>query len=39
VIEDDLPVLTDEDSVVLMVKQKGEYRRVVTRQLQAVPLC
>ena len=34
-IEDDLLVLTDEDGVVLMVRQKGEYRRVVTRQLQA----
>ena len=36
VIEDDLLVLTDEDGVVLMVKQKGEYRHVVTQQLQAV---
>lgn len=35
-IEDDLLVLTDEDGVVLMVRQKGEYRRVVTKQLQAV---
>jgi hypothetical protein len=35
-IEDDLLVLTDEDGVVLMVKQKGEYRRVVTQQLQTV---
>jgi hypothetical protein len=35
-IEDDLLVLTDEDGLVLMVKQKGEYRRVVTQQLQAV---
>ncbi len=35
-IEDDLMVLTDADGVVLMVKQKGEYRRVVTQQLQAV---
>ena len=35
-IEDDLLVLTDEDGVVLMVKQKGEYRHVVTHQLQAV---
>ena len=35
-IEDDLIVLTDADGVVLMVKQKGEYRRVVTQQLQAV---
>ena len=34
-IEDDLLVLTDEGGVVLMVKQKGEYRRVVTQQLQA----
>ena len=33
-IEDDLLVLTDADGVVLMVKQKGEYRRVVTQQLQ-----
>ena len=28
-IEDDLLVLADEDGVVLMVKQKGEYRLVV----------
>jgi hypothetical protein len=35
-IEDDLLVLTDADGVVLMVKQKGEYRRVITQQLQAV---
>lgn len=35
-IEDDLLVLTDADGVVLIVKQKGEYRRVVTQQLQAV---
>jgi hypothetical protein len=35
-VEDDLLVLTDEDGVVLMVKQKGEYRRVITQQLQAV---
>lgn len=35
-IEDDLLVLTDEEGLVLMVKQKGEYRRVVTQQLQAV---
>ena len=35
-IEDDLLVLTDADGMVLMVKQKGEYRRVVTQQLQAV---
>ena len=34
-IEDDLLVLTDADGVVLMMKQKGEYRRVVTQQLQA----
>ena len=34
--EDDLLVLTDADGVVLMVKQKGEYRRVITQQLQAV---
>ena len=32
-IEDDLLVLTDE---VIMVKQKGELRRKVTQQLQAV---
>jgi hypothetical protein len=32
-IEDDLLVLTDE---VIMVRQKGEYRRMVTQQLQAV---
>jgi len=31
-----LLVMTDEDGVVLMVKQKGEYRHVVTHQLQAV---
>ena len=35
-IEDDLMVLTDADGVVLMVKQKGEYRRVVTQPLPAV---
>jgi hypothetical protein len=35
-IEDDLLVLTDADGVVLIVKQKSEYRRVVTQQLQAV---
>jgi hypothetical protein len=35
-IEDDLLVLTDQDGVVIMVKQKGEYRRMVTQQLQAV---
>ena len=35
-IEDDLLVLTDEDGVVLMVKQKGEYRLVVTQQMQGV---
>jgi hypothetical protein len=35
-IEDDLLVLTDADGVVLRVKQKGEYCRVVTQQLQAV---
>ena len=34
-IQDDLLVLTDADGVVLMVKQKGECRRVVTQQLQA----
>jgi hypothetical protein len=34
-IEDDLLVLTDADGVVLMVKQKSEYRRAVTQQLQA----
>jgi hypothetical protein len=32
-IEDDLLVLTDE---VIIVKQKGELRRMVTQQLQAV---
>jgi hypothetical protein len=32
-IEDDLLVLTDE---LIMVKQKGEHRRMVTQQLQAV---
>ncbi|MEY4706054.1 MAG: hypothetical protein RL042_2259 [Nitrospirota bacterium] len=35
-IEDDLRVLTDEDEVVLMVKQNGECRRAVTQQLQAM---
>ena len=35
-IKDDLLVLTDADGVVLIVKQKSEYRRVVTQQLQAV---
>jgi hypothetical protein len=34
-IEQDLLVLTDADGGALMVKQKGEYRRVVTQQLQA----
>ena len=29
-------IMTDSDGVVLMVKQKDEYRRVVTQQLQAV---
>jgi hypothetical protein len=31
-----LLVLSDEDGVVLMVRQKGEYRRVVTQQRQTV---
>jgi hypothetical protein len=35
-IEGDLLVLTDEDGVVIMVKQKGESRPMVTQQLQAV---
>ena len=38
-IEHDLLVLTDSDGVALMVKQRDEYRRVVTQvtqQLQAV---
>jgi len=35
-IADDLLVMTDADGVALMVKQKGEYRRVATQQLQAV---
>ncbi len=35
-IEVDLLVLTDADGMVLMVKQKGEHRRVVTQQMQAV---
>jgi hypothetical protein len=35
-IEHDLLVLTDADGVALMVKQRDEYRRVVTQQLQAV---
>ena len=39
VIEDDLQVLTDADGVVLMVKQKGEQRRVVIKQLQAGFTC
>ena len=34
-IEDVLLVLTDADVAVLMVKQKGAHRRVVTQQLQA----
>jgi len=34
-IEDNLPALTDEGGVVLIVRQKSEYRRVVTTQLQA----
>jgi hypothetical protein len=38
-IEDDLLVLTDADGVVLMVKQKGEQRRVVIKQLQAGFAC
>ena len=38
-IEDDLLALTDADGVVLMVKRKGEQRRVVTKQLrQGLPL-
>jgi hypothetical protein len=35
-IENDLLVGTDEDGVVIMVQQKGEYRRMVTQQLQVV---
>jgi hypothetical protein len=35
-IENDLLVRTDEDGVVIMVKQKGEYRRMVARQLQVM---
>lgn len=35
-IEDDLLVLTDEDGVVIVVQQKGEYLRMVTQQLQTV---
>jgi hypothetical protein len=38
-IEDDLLVLTDADDVVLMVKRKGEQRRVVIKQLQAGFAC
>jgi hypothetical protein len=34
-IEDNLLALTDEGGVVLIVRQKSEYRRVVTTQLQA----
>jgi hypothetical protein len=34
-IEDDVLVLTDADGAALMVKQKGEHRRVVTQQPQA----
>lgn len=35
-IEQDFLVLTDADGGALMVKQKGEYRRKVTQQPQAV---
>jgi hypothetical protein len=35
-LEDDLLVLTDVHSVVLMVKQQGEYCRVANQHLQAV---
>jgi hypothetical protein len=35
-IAGDLLVLTEEDGLVLIVKQMGEYHRVVTQQLQAV---
>ena len=37
-IKDDLLVRTDEDGVVIMVKQKGEYRRMVTSGKQCEPL-
>jgi hypothetical protein len=37
-LEGDLLVLTDEDGVVIMVKQKGEYRRVVPSCKQCLPL-
>ena len=35
-LEEDLPVLTDEDGVALVVRQRSVYCRVVTQQLQAV---
>ena len=34
-IEDDLLVLNDADGIVIIAKQKSEYRCVVTQQLQA----
>ena len=37
-IEGDLLVLTEEDGVVIMVKQKDEYRRVVPSCKQCLPL-
>ena len=37
-LEGDLLVLTDEDGVVIMVKQKDEYRRVVPSCKQYLPL-
>jgi len=33
-IENDLLALTDADGIVMITKQKSEYRRVVTPQLQ-----
>ena len=37
-LEGDLLVLTEEDGVVIMVNQKGEYRRMVTSCKQCLPL-
>jgi len=37
-IEGDLLVLTEEDGVVIMVKQKDEYRRVIPSCKQCLPL-
>jgi hypothetical protein len=35
-VEEDLLILTDADGLVLMVKQKDEYRRFVTDRLHGV---